>query len=193
MENQILTLNHFFSFHGPGLLRHRLDALESGEKMSALKQKIAREVSGIGWPTAFSEIVNKIGDVLDIRLTDILIAAWQKYREIRKYSDSTAYPPGETFLVPLAEHTVKSAHHPSIDILVDDHPVATVDLEIEIALTLKGALLKISDSRIKGITTGSCTGKGFIKCEGFLIMEKETEPFRLPGTIELGEGIPIGH
>ncbi len=192
MDNQLPTLNHFFAFHGPGLPRHHLEALESGAKMSALKERIARDAGGVGWPVSFSEIVNKIGDVLDIRMTDILVAAWRKYREIRKYSDSAAYPPGETFLVPLAEHTVRSVHHPGIEILVDEHPVATVELEIEIALRLEGAILRISDGRIKGITTGSCTGKGIIKCEGFTLLERKSEPYRLPGTIDLGEGIPIG-
>ncbi|MEA5115602.1 MAG: hypothetical protein VB050_16410 [Geobacteraceae bacterium] len=192
MDNQLPTLNDFFAFNGASLPRRRLEALETGEKMSALKEKIARNVGGVTWPVAFSELLNKIGDVLDIRLTDILVAAWQKYRQIRKYSDSAAYPPGETFLVPLAEHTVRSTHHPRIEILVDDHPVATVDLEIEIALTLEEAILKISDGKIKGVTTGACTGKGIIKCEGFTVLEKETEPFRLPGAIDLGEGIPIG-
>jgi hypothetical protein len=192
MDNQSPSLNHFFAYNGPGLSRRSLAALESGEKMSALKESIARDVSGVSWPVAFSELLNKIGDVLDIRLTDILVAAWHKYREIRKYSDRAAYPPDETFLVPLAGHTVRSVHHPRIEILVDDHPVATVELEIEIDLSLEGAIRKISDGKIKGATTGSCTGKGTIKCEGFTVLEKETEPFRLPGTIDLREGIPIG-
>jgi hypothetical protein len=192
MEHEVLTLRHFFAFHGPGLHRHRLEALESGEKMAALKERLARDVKGVGWPVAFSELVNKIGDVLDVQLSDVLAAAWKKCREIRKYADSTAYPPGETFLVPLAEHTVTSVHHPRIEILVDDHPVATVDLEIEAAIALEGVILRISDARIRGVATGSCTGSGAITCEGFLLLEKKTEPFRLPGTIDLGEGIPIG-
>ncbi len=192
MDNHLPTLNDFFAFDGPALPRRRLEALESGKKFTALRERIARDAGGVSWPVAFSELVSKIGDVLDIRLSDILVAAWQKYREIRKYSDSIAYPPGETFLVPLAEHTVRSIHHPGIEILVDDHPVARIELEVEIALTMEGALLKISDGKIKGITTGSCSGKGIIKCEGFTVLEKETEPFRMPGVIDLGEGIPIG-
>jgi len=192
MDNHVPTLNDFFAFNGPALARRRLEALESGQKFSALRERIARDAGGVSWPVAFSELVNKIGDVLDIRLTDILAAAWQKYREIRKYSDRTAYPPGETFLVPLVEHTVRSIHHPGIEILVDDQPAAMIELEIEIALTLEGAILKISDGKIKGITTGACTGKGIIKCEGFTVLEKETGPLRMPGAIDLGAGIPIG-
>ncbi len=191
MENQLQTLNHFFSFNATGLPRRPLQALEAGEKMSEIRERIARDSGSVSWPVAFSELVNKIGDVLDIRLTDILCSAWHKYREIRKYADSTAYPPGETFLVPLAKHTVNSVHRPSIEILVDDCPVAVVDVAVEISLTLEGAVLKISDGKIKGITTGYCTGSGIITCEGFTVLEKKTEPWNLPGSIDLGEGIPI--
>lgn len=91
----------------------------------------------------------------------------------------------------MAEHTIKSEHKPYIEILINDKSVGKIDFNINISLTLKGIILKIRDGKIQEIQTGSCKGKGTIKCENFVILEKETESISLPGSINLGEGIPI--
>jgi hypothetical protein len=120
-----------------------------------------------------------------------MVKAWNKYRELLKYTDKEKYPPDVSVLVPLAEHTIKSEHKPYIEILINDKSVGKIDFNINISLTLKGIILKIRDGKIKEIQTGSCKGKGTIKCEDLVILEKETESFSLPGSINLGEGIPI--
>jgi hypothetical protein len=145
----------------------------------------------VKWPVAFDIIVKKITDILDIGILDIMVMAWNKYRMLLKYADREKYPPGETLLVPLVEHTIKSEHRPFIEILINDKPVGKVEFNITISLMLKGIILKIQDGKIKGVTTGTCKGKGTIKCENIVILEKETAPISLPGSIDLGEGIPI--
>ena len=56
---------------------------------------------------------------------------------------------------------------------------------------LEGIILKIQEGKIKEITTGTCKGKGTVECENILILERKTRPFCLPGSVSLGEGIPI--
>lgn len=189
MNNLEITLNQFFSLKE--LSQSRLSTIESSEKMSLLKEKVSKEIKEIRWPVTFSEIIKKIEDLLNIGTTDIMVMAWNKYRILLKYTDKKKYSSNETFLVPLAEHIIKSEHKPYIEILINDKSVGKIAFNINISLTLKGIILKIRDGKIQEIQTGSCKGKGTIKCEDFVIMEKETESISLPGSINLGEGVPI--
>ncbi len=189
MNNLEITLNQFFSLKE--LSQSRLSTIESSEKMSLLKEKVSKEIKEIRWPVTFNEIIRKVEDLLNISIPDIMVAAWNKYRMLLKYTDRGKYSSNETFLVPLAEHTIKSEHKPYIEILINDKSVGKIDFNINISLTLKGIILKIRDGKIQEIQTGSCKGKGTIKYEDFVLLEKETDLFLLPGSINLGEGIPI--
>lgn len=166
-------------------------AIETIRKVSELKDKLAREAKVVKWPVVFDEIVGKIDDILDLDMGDLITTAWNKYRVLHEYADKEKYAPTETFLVPLAEHTIKSVHRPSIEILVNENPIGKIAFEINLSLTLKGCTVKIQDGKMKEIKTGACQGKGTIKCEDLLILEKETESFQLPGLMNLGEGVPI--
>ncbi len=191
MNQPPITLNHFFSFHGKELPQNSLSGIESNEKISSLKEAFSREAKGIKWSVAFREMIKKIEDLLNIGVPDIMVKAWNKYSLLLKYSDKKKYSPDETFLVPLAEHTIKSEHHPYLEILINNKPVGKMVFDINIALMLEGIILKIQDGKIKEILTGSCKGKGTIKHGDFVIFEKASGPISLPGTLDLGDGLPI--
>ena len=189
MSDSQLTLNQFFSPEkelSPG----KLSSLESNKKIASLKKRILKEAKVKG-PLILDSIIKNTIDMLDIKILDIMVKAWNKYKILLKYLDKEKYPPEETFLVPLAEHTIKSEHHPSIDILINDKPVGKIEFSITFSIMLEGIILKIQDGKIKGITTGTCKGKGTLACENVVILEKKTESIPLPGSIDLGEGIPI--
>lgn len=189
MSNPQITLNQFFSLE-KDLWQKRLSMIESSEKISLLKESVLQEAR-VKWPLAFDTIAEKITDILNIGIPDIMVMAWNKYKILLKYLDKQKYPPSETFLVPLAEHTIKSEHRPYIEILINDKPVGKIEFNIAISLALKGIILKIQDGKIKEVITGTCKGKGTIRCENLVILEKETESISLPGSINLGEGMPI--
>ena len=48
-----------------------------------------------------------------------------------------------------------------------------------------------ADGKIKEVITGTCKGKGTLKCEDLVILEKKIESIPWPGLITLGEGVPI--
>ena len=170
----------------------KISSLEALGSTSSLKKLLFEEAGAISWPTVFHEILNKSRDLLDIDIRDIMVAAWTKYSLLAKYADRGKYPPDQTFLVPLSEHTVKSEHKPYLEITVGDRPAGRIDFNVTISLTLKGFVVKIQDGKIRGINTGECKGKGTVKCEDILLLEKETSSFQLPGSIDLGEGISVG-
>ena len=186
-----LTLNQFFSLQDKELSPEQASALESGEQAAAVKESVLKQTKGVGWGVIKNEIFKKLGDLLEISIPDILVAAWNKYEILLKYLDREKYPPNESFLVPLAEHCITSEHHPYVEILVNDQPVGKIGFDINVALTLEGIILKIQDGKIKEIFTSTCKGKGTISCDHKVILEKKTESVPLPGAIDLGQGIPI--
>jgi hypothetical protein len=188
-NNKQITLNDIFS-SGKEMLQNRLAIIEPGEKISSLKDSVLKEAK-VSWPGVFKQIEEKIPDLLNIGIPDILLMAWNKYSILLKYLDKDKYPPDETFLVNLVDHTIKSEHHPFIEILFNEVPKTRIDFTITISLAFKGIILKIQDGKIMEIMTGSCKAKGSVKCENLVLPEMESDSFTLPGSIKLGDGIPI--
>ena len=155
MNKSPITLNQIFSFKGTELSQNRLSAIESNEKISSLKEVFSKEAKGIRWPVAFNEIIKKIEDLLNIGIPDIMVMAWNKYKILLKYSDRKKYSPDETFLVPLAEHTIKSEHHPCIEILINDKMVGKIGFDINISLKLEGLERRLRPEE-EPCTAGKC-------------------------------------
>ncbi len=189
MSNEELTLDKFFATEG-GFLPEQVSRIEASDTLSALKKKLAAEAR-VKWPIAFGMILERLRDITNIKMLDIMTGAWKKYQVLLKYTDKEKYPPGESFLVPMAEHTIKSEHHPALEILVNGHKFDTIVLDISLSLALKGVMLKVQDARIMEVAIGSCTGKGTLKFKDLVIMQRETETVSFPGSIKLGDGIPI--
>jgi hypothetical protein len=150
----------------------------------------AAKVPG-GWGGLRSRILEEGGKLLDVSLVDVFRWAWNKNRELSRYRDKAKYPPHETVTVPLAEHTVKSTHKPHVEIRLDGVKKGQVDFEAVVEIAVKGMALEIRDGRIRKIRTGACTAKGTFSCEGLTLVERESKPLPLPGTIDLGEGLEI--
>jgi hypothetical protein len=192
MNDVPVTLKQFFLFHGEEpLSRESWLSLDEGEQVTRLRQNLKKEAKGLNWTRVLGEITQKIDDLLDISLESILVGAWNKYRDLLKYCDPVKYPGNETVLVHLVEHTITSEHHPYLAVLVNDLEVGKIDFTINLALTVKGAILKIRGGKILEILPGECKGKGTVACEKCIIFKEETKSFKVPYSIKLGEGIPI--
>lgn len=191
MNTAPLTLNQFFSLKNEELPPDQVSAIESSGQVSAVKESVLKQTKGVGWDIIKTEILEKVEDLLDIGIPDIMVATWNKYRILLKYLDRKKYPANESFLVPLAEHTITSEHHPYLEIMMNEQPVGKIGFDISVALKLEGIILKIQDGKIKEIFTGTCKGKGTIKCDNLILLEKDTPSFPLPASINLGQGVPI--
>ncbi len=170
MPESALTLKDF-------LLARTEDAREAIEKSPAgakLKEAVGK-LPGIEWGPVAKEIEG----------------GWKKYRQLQQYRDTTKYPPEETILLSLTEHSIASSHHPKIEILAGEVPVGSLEFTITLALKLEGVVLKVRGGKIREISAGRCRGKGSLECAGVALLQKETDPFDLPGRISLGEGIEI--
>jgi hypothetical protein len=189
------TINTFFNLQNGS--QDWISRVTQSREFAQFKQSVAQEIKGFPLPPAFYEkMVQELPNSLNIEIKDILVWAWRKRGEIIQYRDKGKYPPGETHLVPLLEHTVVSKHSPTIQAVIDyvDLPeikLPEIKFDIVLKLQMKGAILSIQDRKIMEILVGSCTGSGSIQFAGLVVVEKKTAPYTLPATINLGEGITI--
>lgn len=186
------TLKMLFGLdEGPGMTGAEA-ALAATQQIPALKQKLPAPMRLLRWSSVTGAIAAKIPALLEIKLLDVLIPAWKKYRLVAKYADRNRYSPGEIILAPLATHTVKSEHHPYVEILVGEKSIGKISFDVALSLRLEGFVLKIQDAKIKSIEAGSCGGEGTIGIEKEVLYRKQFEPVTLAGAVDLGEGINIG-
>lgn len=192
MNNSVITMDEFFGLKGKGLTKAQFSAIEKSEKIDKVREKLTRAVATISWSDIYRQVIERIEDILNVDMVDIMTMAWSKSETLIKYLDKEKYSPDEIILVPLAEHTIKSTHRPYIELLLNDKSVGRLDFDITIYITLKGMILKIQGGKIREIMAGSCQGKGEIKCEGLLIAEKKPKSIRLPYSINVDHGVSIG-
>lgn len=191
MNNNQPTVKTLFGMDGIRAPQDVKVKIEKTGQVTSLREKISGAVGKTVWPNAFDEISRKTTDLLDMNLIDLLLGAWNKYQGLKKYLDKEKYPPTQSVLVPLAEHTVRSEHRPYVEVLVNDEIIATITFHVALVFTVRGALLLVQDGKIKSVKTGEIKGKGTVKCEEALLLEQDFRTISLPGTIDLGEGIPI--
>lgn len=134
---------------------------------------------------------DNVKQMLDVPIGNLIVGAWATARTLAKYSDDRQHPPEEIVLLPLKEHTIKSAHKPSIDVVVNDQSIEAVTFDLDLALTLQGAMLKIQAGRIRELHVGQCAGRGTLKCGATVLVERKTRTVRLPGVLTFPNGVPI--
>jgi hypothetical protein len=190
MSSPRITLKHFFGLETVNLTPDDVPALDTSEAYARVKAQVSAK-AGVVWRMVRSQVPDELGKLLDVDGTDVLIGAWNKARELRKYRDTAKYPPEDVVIVPLAKHKIESKHRPYLEVSVDGHGMGRLHFEADLALTLEGVELTIQGGRIRKIRTGRTVGTGTLKCEGAVLHSIEKRLASLPGTIDLGEGVLI--
>jgi hypothetical protein len=151
----------------------------------AFQDRVAKEVKGIKWTATVPDLAAKVCELLDIKISDVLLTAWKKVTEIQGVLEKSKLTPDETIYLELAQHTINSEHRPSVDVKIKGATVKKIELTIQLGFNLKGFLLKIKDGLIEEIQTGQCEAKGTIKYSGLTVAEKKLQPIKLPYSIQI--------
>lgn len=184
------TINQFFDLQNG--TADWVSRMVDSREFAPVRQRMVQEMKGYPAPPSFDAlVVRQLTDLLDIELSHVLIGAWRKRQEIIQYRDREQYPPGEVHVVPLLEHTVTSRHSPTIQPIINNVPLPKIKFDVVLRLKMKGIMLKILDAKIKEILTGECLGNGSIQFEGVTLVERQTAPVSLPGSIVLKEAMVI--
>jgi hypothetical protein len=168
---------------------------------AALSQCVASVTAALGtslfdvrhfdWSSLAGEISEKLEQMFDIRLTDILAAAWKDYQALLDCADPSKHTAEETISLPVVDHRIETTLKPCLEIVVGERQPIRLTFEIACELELKGLVAKVQDASIRALRLASCHAKGSVKCEGVLLIKRETKELDLPGRIGLGQGIPI--
>jgi hypothetical protein len=137
------------------------------------------------------EAQRALASLLDIGLGDILTSAWVTSGKLREAADPSRHKPDEIVRVPLLEHTVRSKQEPVLDFTLNGRRVFSVKFTIELELRLAGVVLRVWDSRIREIASGSGNAVARLSVAGAKLAERTTRDIMLPLRIHLGPGIPI--
>lgn len=131
-------------------------------------------------------------ELLDISIPEILVRAWSRLVSLREYADPEKHPPDEVSLVPLVEHTVRSAHHPKVEVRLGESLVHTVVFDTVVELAIEGATVEVQAGAIRAIRTGTVQGTGTVSVAGQPLVRKETSEIELAGERRFDPPVPIG-
>ncbi len=130
-----------------------------------------------------NNVANKLKDALDVQINQILKSAWAQHRDLLDDLEQSKQMRGETFLVPLANHTIRSTHHPAVEVLVNDRRVAAFKFNANLMVRIQGAVLRVEGGEVIGAESGAWQGVGQLKCGPVTLVEHETDEFALPASL----------
>ena len=129
-------------------------------------------------------VADKLKDALDVGIKQILLSAWSQHRDLVNDLERSRKLKGETILVPLADHTIRSTHHPAVEVMVNDRRVAAFKFNANLMMRIQRAVLKVEAGEVVGVESGAWHGVGQLKCGPVTLVEHETKEFALPKTLD---------
>jgi len=189
MSDQALTT--FFAFDGSQPSERQLEIIGAAGSLTAAGQALPRKPPLGVWAGLSRAVGRALQEALQVNMGDVLVSGWNTYQSLFEYADPDKHPPKEIASVTLWEHTITSSHEPRVDVLVNGKKVATITFGVDLELQFESATLTIQGGRILEVKAGTCVGKGVLKCEGAVLMERASAEVSLPGRLTFGKGIPI--
>lgn len=188
MSASTLSLRQLFQVD-PRDLSAQIDPdIAAKQTVDKIRQQVSEGSHFIRWTWVAGLVRDEGAHILDLDVVELLVDAWKKYEEVEECADQKN---GEAALVSLVERTLKSEHHPGIEVLVNNHPAGQITFDLDLSLTLQGFVLRIENGRILEVQTGSATGELCLSLAGKQILKRESRSLSFPGKIGLGEGIPL--
>jgi hypothetical protein len=123
-------------------------------------------VSEAGREAAAGQVAVVANGLLDLDLGELVVAGWRKQGQLAAAAERTAANPGSSEVVELATHRMRSAHHPSVELLVNDVHVATVAFDLEVELVVQALVVTVRDGQVVSLHTGSCDLAATLAAEG---------------------------
>jgi hypothetical protein len=160
-------------------------SLEHGPEANQIKAALAKAAPGLPLGVLLDGIGKAIQQALDVPVTDLLIGAWQRARDLRAALETTRESPGMTALVPLVAHTISSEHRPYVDVVVESVPLARLVFPVKVEFRLDGVIVQVRGGRIAEILAGTVKVKGTVKFGDVDLFEKALAPISIPGVLAM--------
>ena len=158
-------------------------SLERGPEANQIKAALAKAAPGLPLGVLLDGIGKAVQEALDIPVTDLLIGAWQRARDLRAALETTRESANATALVPLLAHAITSEHRPYVDIVVEGVPLARLVFPVKVELRVEGVILRVRQGQIADIMAGTVKVKGTLKFGDFVLFECALGPISIPGSL----------
>lgn len=175
-----MTLEHFFFSRDDLNTCGKRDELEKTGSMIRIREAVAGVARGMHWEEVADMLCRSVKPLLDLPVREILCSGWTKQAEIEEYIRKSARQGGETFLVPLARHTLRSEHKPAVEILLNQRSLGEIVFHVSLAFTIDGAVLVIGQGHLREAKVRNCIGSGRICCDQVVMVEKAMDKIRFP-------------
>ena len=139
---------------------------------------------------AVRETTNAAKALLDVDLASFLVSGWQKHREMIAAARRTVAAPGSIELVDLATHQITATQRPAVNLLVDNHRVATVELGLSVVFDISALVAGIRGGRLVAVHSGRFDVTATLAIQDTKVISRQVH-LELPGIIPLGRGIRL--
>ncbi|GAB2861833.1 hypothetical protein GCM10027176_74730 [Actinoallomurus bryophytorum] len=175
---------------------------ETENAVAALSQAIsAGRTGGAGHPalqglslatrdTAIREVSTIGAELLSPDLGGLLVTGWRKYATLVQAARRTAAMPGREEIVDVITHRIGVAAHPSVELLVNEVRVTTINFALMLELEIRALTAVIKAGHVVALESGTCATTASIAVEGVTVAIRTAE-FGLPMLIHVGDGIPL--
>ena len=136
-------------------------------------------VSEAGREAAADQVAVVAHGLLDLDLGDLVVAGWRKQGQLAAAAERTAANPGSSEVVELATHRVSSAHHPFVELLVNDVHVANVTFDLDVEFVVKALVVTVRDAHVVSLHSGACDLMATLAAEGIRLASRRAH-FELP-------------
>jgi hypothetical protein len=160
--------------------------MDAGVEAREIKEALANAAPGLPLGTVLDGIGRAVQDLLDVPVSDILVGAWNRSRDLKAAIEKTRASDDATELVPLLGHTITSEHRPSVEIVKDEVAIARLVFPLSLEFRLEGVVLRVRKGRISEILAGTVKVKATMKFGDFVVFDKALAPMSVPGALMVG-------
>ncbi|UQX04521.1 hypothetical protein [Streptomyces sp. RerS4] len=136
------------------------------------------------------ELATVVNGFLDLDLVSLVTSGWSKYRALKEAARRTLRYPGSEEVVALANHTITSAHRPSVDLLVDGVQYATVPVHLTVLFRISGLVGVVRDGLLVAVRSGQCAVEAKLAVRDTVVASRDRR-LDLPATLRLREPIAL--
>jgi hypothetical protein len=173
-------------FAGAQTFSEQLGAgLDLGTESREIKAALVKAAPGLPLGALVDGVARGVQEMLDIPVTDVLVGAWNRSRDLWAALQTTTESPNATMLVPLLAHTITSEHRPYVEVTKGEVPIARLVFPLKLEFRVEGVALRIRQGRISEILGGTIKVKATLKFGDFVLFDKALAPIGIPGALPL--------
>lgn len=178
-----ITLRDLFEFSASAV-----EQAETAQRSEAAAAPLA--------PPTFTGFVaasaaDELNKTLDTDVFEMLGQAWLKLKQVRDCADPKLHGPQETCIVPLRDIEITSVNTPLLHATVGGVKLPDLRLTLELVARFAAIDLVIRGARICALRPGAASAMVKLKYGSIKLAEKSTPKWVLPGSVDLGAGLPI--